>query len=293
MRVRLCLLVTLVAGCVDLSRPPELQRPPPGDAGAEPALPDAAPRDLAAPGIADAGVSLDLAAPVDETSADDAAVDASVSPDMTVPADVAAPSPDAAPLTPDLAPPADAPPLPADAAAPPDLAPDLSPDRAPDLAPDLAPDAGPPPLVIDDFQSAGPINRNNLNSEVTWDHENCARVNGEMVCSYTGTGGFHDFIETLLSWCSYDASKYRKFRFRMRTSAAGEKIDVFVTRNPTGACDGTQVLLGTVTSTTAMTTYELDLGPILASSKWLTAFEFTPKSTSGTQFIYDDLQLVP
>jgi hypothetical protein len=285
MRLRLWLLLTLAAGCVDLSRPPELQRPPPGDAGAEPALPDAVPdavpRDLATPAMADASVSLDLAAPVDEASAADAAVDASVSPDMMMPADVAAPSPDAAPLTPDLALPADAPPLPADAAAP------------PDLAPDLAPDAGPPPLVIDDFQSAGPINRNNLNSEVTWDHENCARVSGEMVCSYTGTGGFHDFIETLLNWCSYDGSKYRKFRFRLRTSVAGEKIDVFVTRNPTGGCNGTQVLLGTITSTTTMTTYELDLGPILASSKWLTAFEFTPKSTSGTQFIYDDLQLVP
>jgi hypothetical protein len=286
MRRWLWLFVALAGNaCVDLTRPPQLEHPPDADLA-----PDAAggsrdvARDLAMPdhGPGTGGAGLDVAPPADLP-------DASVEPDLPLPADAA--------LVPDLAPPADqarlpadAPPLPADAApSPPDAAPS-TPDAAPPA--DLAPEAGAPPLVIDDFQSTGPINRNSLASDVTWDHETCNRVNGEMVCSYAG-GPYHDFIETLAGWCAYDVSKYRKLRFRLRTSVAGEQVEIFAGRSATGGCSQTLVSLGTITTTSTMTTYELDLSAVTASSKWLVAFEFDPMSTNATQFIYDDLQLLP
>jgi hypothetical protein len=142
--------------------------------------------------------------------------------------------------------------------------------------------------VIDDFTS-GP--KNNLGSEVTWDHATCNRVSGEMICTWAG-GPFHDFIETLANWCAYDASSFKKFRFRMRTSVAGERVDVYAKRNQGACAADTLVLLGSVTSTTTMTTYELDLAGLLGTITTVVGFEFDPASTNSTQFIYDDLQLV-
>jgi hypothetical protein len=301
MRVRYLLLALLAGGCIDLTQPPELRgrdaadEPPDAAAGEDGTAPDLGARDLTA--SPDAGASGSDAPSLDAPSPEpppppDAAlpVDASL-PRDTAAADVALPQDSSPPPPPDAAPPVDAAPPP-DLAPDrtPDLAPDLAPDAAPDLAPDLAPDTGPPVLVIDDFQSVG--SKNNLGSPVTWDHETCNRVNGEMVCTYA-SGPFHDFIETLNSWCGYDASRYRKLRFRMRTSLAGEKVDVYAGNNATGNCSITPVLLGSITTSTTMTTYELDLTGAIAAGKWIVTFEWDPQSLNTTQFIYDDVQLVP
>ena len=47
---------------------------------------------------------------------------------------------------------------------------------------------GPPPLVVDDFSGAS-LTKNTLGSTVSFDHETCAHVNGESVCTYAGSGG--------------------------------------------------------------------------------------------------------
>jgi hypothetical protein len=304
---RWLIMALLGAACVDLGRPLELSRPPatPGDGGetasvdAGAAVPADASIDLTSPGApADAAVigadadSPDIAIPADTALP----IDAAIAADLPVPPDAAAPAtPDAAAPPPDASVPPDLAPPPVDLA--PDRAPDLSPDLprdlAPDLPPDVSPDLGPPALVIDDFQTANLPNRNNLNSEVSQDNQICNKVDGEMICVYDGSGGYHDFIETLANWCGYPASIYKKFRFRMRTSVPGEMVDVFAGTNSGGCSSETQMKIGTITTTTTMTTYELDISALTAS-KQLVKFEFDPKSTSATtQFILDDLQLAP
>jgi hypothetical protein len=299
-------LALLGVACVDLGRPPELMRPPvtlndagePVDVGgsgddAATGRPDSAgsPPDAAA-------VPPDAAPPVDAppAPAPDAAVptDTEPLPDLArdlapVPADAAA-APDAA-VTPDASLPPDlAPDVAPDLA--PDLAPDVAPDLAPDVAPDVSPDVGPPALVIDDFQTATPP-KNNLGSEFTTDNQICNRVDGEMVCAYDGTGSYQDFIEPLNNWCAFQGGTYRRFRFRMRSSVAGQSVDVYVGTN-TGSCvRQTNVKIGTIVTTAAMTTYELDFSAV-AAGRGLVLFELDPLSTSATtQFIFDDLQLVP
>jgi hypothetical protein len=250
------------------------------------------------PSQQDAAPQLDAAA----NSAPEPAADAASAPDAGGPPD-AAPLPDAAKpdlaSTPDLAPdfapdlapdlaPADVPAGPADASLP-DAKPDTSPDSAPpDTAVDVAPDAA-PPLVIDDFESGLPPNRNRLNSPTASDNEVCNRPNGELVCSYSGSGGYHDFIETLNNWCAYDARGYTKLRFKMRTAAAGEQVDVFVGLG-VGCAQQPIALLATIASATTMTTYELNISALPRDR--LVLVEFDPKATS-TQLILDDLQLVP
>jgi hypothetical protein len=313
MRSWILIIALLGLGCVDLAPPPELNPPPgvpgPDDAAAAaidgpddpagPSEPDAAAADVTTTvdtpqPLPDAGV--DAASAGDAAQADAAALEAAVTDLPLPPADAPAP-PDAA-ATPDAA---TAPDRAADLALAPDLAPDLARDLAPDLAPDLAadlapdlgtPDAVPAVLVVDDFQAAL-TTRNNLNSEVGWDHETCARVNGESVCSYAGSGGFHDFIETFNNWCAFDVTAYSKLRFRLRTSMAGEVIDVYAGVTPDArACTDTSSLLGTITSTTTMTTYSFDISA-LARTNRLTRVELDPRSTSNAQFILDDVQLVP
>jgi hypothetical protein len=311
------IIALLGAGCVDLTRPPELTAAPDAPGADDAALvdpsdvtgpngPEAAAPDEGSPGETtppppEAGRdAMGSDAPSSDAPSSDALPPDTARPDLGLAADApvvpdAAAGPDQAP---DLA--ADqSPDSPADRSAEParDLAPDLSPDLAQDLAPDLPPDVGAadtgvPVLVVDDFQAAV-TTRNNLGSEVTWDHENCTRVGGESVCVYAGSGGFHDFIETFDNWCSFDVRAYTKVRFRLRTSLAGELVDVFAGIN-SGAllCTDTSFKLGTITTTTTMTTYTFDL-TALAQTYWLTRIELDPRSTSASQFILDDLQLVP
>ena len=68
---------------------------------------------------------------------------------------------------------------------------------------------------------------------------------------------------------------------------------MFVAHMPPNACNmQTNAQLGMITTTTTMTTYEFDISSITAT-RWLTLVEFDPTSTNNTQFIFDDLQLVP
>src|SRR5690242_1865717 len=101
MRVWHGLLLALVVGaCVDLSRPPGLERPVPGtvDGSQEEAAPDAGTdllsRDVAAPAMVDAGVGPDLTEPADVLSPDvSAAVDAAPPIDQALSPDLVAPPP--------------------------------------------------------------------------------------------------------------------------------------------------------------------------------------------------------
>jgi hypothetical protein len=277
---RLFPLLVILAGasCVDLTPPPALARAP-GN------LPDP---DGEAPDLA----SVEVGGPPVDAGAPEP--DAALAPDQTAAADMDLPAPDAA-VPPDTSlRDAPAPDVAADRfVAPPDLAPDVAPvmpDVAADRAPDLAPDvAGPPPLVVDDFQGSA-TNRNTLGSSVTFDHETCSHVNGESVCSYAGTGGFHDFIESFNNFCPFDASRFSKLRFRMRTSVAGEMVEVYAGSGP---CNNEGLSkIGTVTTTTTMTTYDLDLTTV--NRAILVSIEFDPLSAnSSIQFIIDDIQLVP
>jgi hypothetical protein len=291
---RLFPLLVILAGasCVDLTPPPELARAPGNLPDLDGEAPDVAsvevggsPVDAGAP-EPDAALATDQAAAADmDIPAPDAGVstDATVPPDTSLPADV--------PVAPDVT---------ADRfVAPPDLAPDVAPvmpdvapvmpDVAPDRTPDLALDMGPPPLVVDDFQGSA-TNRNTLGSSVTFDHETCNHVNGESVCSYAGSGGFHDFIESFNNFCPFDASRFTKLRFRMRTSVAGEMVEVYAGSGP---CNNEGLSkIGTVTTTTTMTTYDLDLTTV--NRALLVSIEFDPLSAnSSIQFILDDIQLVP
>jgi hypothetical protein len=321
MRRAWLLLGLLTVGCVDLSTPPELARPevtPGGDGEAPdmgPAPPDAggparpepdgaAPGDLAItpPPPLDAGATGRDAAIAPDTAVvvDGPAVpadapltpDAAATPDQAMAAPDApgpvAPPPDAAApdiyVPPDLAP---------DVFVPPDTAPDLAPDTAPDTTPDVSPDLGPPPLVVDDFQTSPVITKNNLGSDVTWDNQTCNRVSGELVCAWNGMNVFHDFIETLNNWCAYDARAYSKLRFRLRASAAGKLVHVYAGVS-TGTCpniQSPQPLLGTLTTTTTMTTYEFSLTGL--TRERLAHVELNPRVTDGTQYFVDDVQLVP
>jgi hypothetical protein len=303
------LLLGLAAmGCVDLTRPPQLSGSPPDQLPPDAAAttdsasvsPDA---DLSPP--ADGGAPADMAVPIDADLADvGATVPAdAASPDVAIDLAADAPAAPEVPPHPDAALAADLAPdsaLAVDLArdvgpdAGVDLASDLAPDLARDLAPDLAPpDAGPPPLVIDNFQGPS-VAINTLNSEVTWDNETCSRVNGESVCSYTGSGGFHDFIESLNSFCEFDARAYTKISLRLRTSVAGEQVQVIAGMDSAAGCPRTQtnMPLGTITTTTTMTTYTFVI-PTLAAAKLLVYIELDPQSTTTTQFILDDFQLVP
>jgi hypothetical protein len=308
MRTWGCILaLSLGAGCVDLKRPPELDRPPSfspdpdagaGASGPEASAPfDGGPRDAAVdssalpPEIAVADAQPAAMTP-DASGPGPAPADALPPPDAAVPPDLAADraSPpalvDAAPLAPDAPP----------------LAPDTAPDRAPDLARDLAADLpldlpppppdGPPVLVIDDFSNTVAPYHNNLGSAVTSDHETCTRTAGELVCVYQGSGGYHDFIEPLHDFCGYDARAYAQVRFRLRTSVPGQQVDVYAGTNGGGCSGQVQNLLGTVTTTTTMTSYSFDIRA-LVQTRSLLLIELDPKWLDATQFIYDDLELVP
>jgi hypothetical protein len=290
----------LAVACVDLTRPPDFRGPavmPGSDDEAAVAAPadDSGVAERDAAGVPDVAVQRpDTGANDGSVAADAAILDVTVSVPDAPAADLAAVALDAAAppdavVAPDRAASPDRAP---DVAPPVDLAPDRAPDLARDLAADLAADSGPAPLVVDDYQAAL-VTRNNLNSPVSWDHETCSRVNGESVCAYAGSGGFHDFIETFNNWCSFSAQSYNSLRFRLRTSAPGEVVEVYAgTTLSANACQDTSVLLGTITTTATMTTYSFDISA-LARTRWLTRVELDPQSTNSTQFILDDLQLVP
>jgi hypothetical protein len=303
---RLLLVLVALAGvsCVDLTRPPELARAPTdlldGEAPDAPSIEVGHPSSDAGGSAPDAALAPDQAAPADlEVPAPDAAAppdlmilpDAALPPDAPSAPDVAADmfvgppdlAPDRAPPPPDVAPDV-APDLPPP---PPDVAPDVT----PDLAPDRTPDVSAPPLVVDDFQGSS-INRNTLGSAVSFDHETCAHVNGESVCTYSGTGGFHDFIESFNGFCAFDGSRFTKLRFRMRTSVAGQVVEIYGGANAGACTNETLSKIGTITTTTTMTTYDVELATINRAD--LVSIEFDPQSANASiQFILDDIQLVP
>jgi hypothetical protein len=150
---------------------------------------------------------------------------------------------------------------------------------------------GPAGLMIDDFEDTS-VSTNRLGGSLLWDNANCSQSNGQLVCSWSGSRDFFDFIETFRkTWCEYDIRAYRKLQFRMRASAAGKVVKVYY-----GAGNGTctlqpLVVVATITLSTTMTTYQADLAA-QPRDKAIT-IEFDPESVDGTQYFLDDLQVIP
>jgi hypothetical protein len=146
-------------------------------------------------------------------------------------------------------------------------------------------------LIIDDFEDTS-VGTNRLGGTLTWDNANCSQSNGQLVCSWSGTRDFLDFIETFRkTWCEYDLRAYSKLQFRMRASAAGKTVKVYF-----GAGNGSCTLqplkvLATITLTTTMSTYQVDITGV-ARDKAMTV-EFDPETVDSTQYFLDDLQAVP
>jgi hypothetical protein len=276
------LAVAVSVAVLGACSPPTARSRPPVRAGTdEPAAIDAghiadAPRGAPDGRVTDEGSAPDANPENDDDGA--ARLDASAPPDDAAETDL--------PTTPDVSPDAEsAPDAAEDQAAPGDATP------PPDLVPADV-EAGAPALVIDDFQTSTTATNNNLASAISGDNETCNRANGEMVCVWNGTGSFHDFIETLNNWCSFDARAYTKLGFRMRTSVAGETVAVYLGVNGGGACTQTPSLLGVITTSTTMTSYTFDIAEGVRASS-LTVVELDPRSTNATQFIFDDFQLLP
>jgi hypothetical protein len=252
------LAVSAAAGCVDLARPPELLDPVGEADGGDPAPPD----------------------PPDgpESPATPASVEDGAAPDAP------APEPDA-PAVPDA--PADGP---ADAGPPPT---DTSPEAAavPDAAPvrDAAPDAV-NVLVIDNFaDDTIPINA--IGGHVAADNQVLSLTSGELSFVWSGNSVFQKFSETLRPGsCPVDIRGYRTLRFRMRASMPGQVIQLFMGRANPSCVTATVTGIGSVTLSTTMTTYTIDLG--VRPREDASFFEWSPPVDAAVYFL-DDIELHP
>jgi hypothetical protein len=273
---RWCLLPLIVAaGCIDLSEPAGLELPPDGaaakgDAGTAPIIDAPADRERGdAPALPpDGGPPLGDGPPGSppEPPADDA---------------MAGPTTDAG------APGTDGPPA-IDGAAMIDASPTM--DAAPPV--DAAPmiDSG-GAVVVDDFSDGDPTT-NNLGGAITSDNETLTQVAGEQKLVWNGTGSVQDFNEGLrANGCELDISGFRTLRFRARSSTAGKRLAVLLGIGD-GACNRSGVIRqSTITITTTMTSYDVDL---THTAREETLFvQFAPTAVDGVELVLDDIVLVP
>jgi hypothetical protein len=268
---RSLLLALLAGGCVDLSLPPALTRvggPSAGDARPDDPdagdLPDGAPPPLDRSPEAGQDAAAGGALEVHQDGA----------PGADARQDAVSGGPDAGQERPPG--PADA--TTADAITPP----------SPDGGACTGPSCG---LVVDDFQD-GTFTPNALGSPVTEDNQTCSVSNGEIACSWNGRSTYQDLIETLQGWCELDATAYTRLRFKMRASAPGKSVKVYVGVSR-GACvvQKPLSLVATVTAETTMTSHDVDLSALPRDR--LIFIEFDPVALDSTQYFWDDLQLVP
>ena len=144
-------------------------------------------------------------------------------------------------------------------------------------------------LVIDDFADAN-LRSNKLGGIVTWDNQTPTLVGGEQRFVWNGQSVFQDFIETLRNnWCEYDASAYSKVRFRMRSSVANKRVDIYMGVGNGRCAQASNNRITSVTVGTTMTTYEVSLAGVNKAN--LLTVEFTPSSTDSTVYHLDDVVL--
>jgi hypothetical protein len=155
-----------------------------------------------------------------------------------------------------------------------------------------APDAGTPDtsLLIDDFADAD-ARSNRLGGEVTWDNQNTSLVTGEQKLAWNAVGTFQSFIEGLRSdACEYDVSGYTKVRFKMRASVAGKRVAIQLGIG-TGKCAFSfDNRVSTVTLSTTMTTYDVDISRTTRDK--VRTVSFQPTTLDGTDYFLDDVALV-
>jgi hypothetical protein len=156
--------------------------------------------------------------------------------------------------------------------------------------PDMAPPPTDPVLLIDDF-SDGTLSRNTMGGQVTWDNQNVNLTGGMVHFSYSGSGGYHDFIETFLgNFCAYDIRMYKTLRFKMRASAA-KSVRIFMARSNSNCSTAATPLINTISVTTTMTTFTVDISA--ATRDKALFFEWSPASNDSTDYYLDDIELIP
>jgi hypothetical protein len=145
-------------------------------------------------------------------------------------------------------------------------------------------------LTIDDFAD-GTVSPNTLGGSVSGDNQTLALVAGELSFRWNLTSVFQSFRQLLNpDSCARDLRGYRTFRFRMRASVPGKQVNVYLGRTD-GACSNrTFVALGTISPTTVMTTFMIDLQTVDRENA--AAFEWQPV-TDATVYFIDDIQLLP
>jgi hypothetical protein len=146
-------------------------------------------------------------------------------------------------------------------------------------------------LLVDDF-SDGTLTRNTMGGQVTWDNQDVNLISGMVHFTYRGSGGYHDFIETFLgSFCPYDIRMYKTLRFKMRASAA-RNVRIFMARGNANNCETAATpLITTVSITTTMATYTVDISA--AQRDRALFFEWSPTSNDSTDYYLDDIELIP
>jgi hypothetical protein len=156
------------------------------------------------------------------------------------------------------------------------------------------PDAAPPgnPLLVDDFADATLL-RNTMGGQVTWDNMNVTLAPGGVRFSWDGNSTYDDFIETFLaSFCAYDIRSYRTLRFRISASVGPRTMRIFLPYANNSCDTAATPLLGTVSVTTTMSTFDVDLTPATNRGKAL-FIEFSPAVQDNTSYLLDDVQLLP
>ena len=150
-------------------------------------------------------------------------------------------------------------------------------------------DAGTMPgdLVIDDFADSN-LRSNKLGGVVTWDNQTVTLVSGEQRFVWNGQSVFQDFIETFRNnWCEFDARAYSKIRFRMRSSAANKRVDIYMGIGNGSCGQASNNRITSVTVGTTMSDFEVSLTGLNKAN--LLTVEFTPSSTDGTVYHLDDV----
>jgi hypothetical protein len=145
-------------------------------------------------------------------------------------------------------------------------------------------------LLIDDFSDAT-LMRNTMGGAVTWDNQNVTLTSGAVRFSWNGQQEYSDFIETFLqSFCAYDIRAYRTLRFRMSATAGPRTMRIFLPFSNNNCSTAATPLGGSVTVTTTMTTFDVDISGSVRDKALFV--EFSPVVQDGTSYLLDDVQLI-
>ena len=162
---------------------------------------------------------------------------------------------------------------------------------AADLRPALDGSGTAAALLIDDFSDEDQ-STNALGGPVASDNQIVVTTGGELRFLWRGNGVFQSFVENLRPGsCPLDIRGYRTLRFRMRASTGDQVVQLLMGRANLGCATTTILAIGTVTLSTTMTSYSVDLTPIARDSA--SFFQWSPPATDLTVYTLDDVQLVP